>query len=106
MTPNGKKQRLESKRRRTLKPRMSQQASNLRILRGCVYGLALFLLVLILLVQAFQCLRLWYVEPTYFSSAVVRQEAAAFPSFTVCPEGGGYNEEIIQVCMTVIIMIL
>ena len=34
--------------------------------------------------------------PTYISSEIVAQKDAAFPALTVCPESGGYKEDVLQ----------
>ena len=71
-----------------------------RLLQRSVYGLALVALVLILLIQTYQCVILYLSEPTYFSTEVLAQRKVAFPAMTVCPEGGGYKEDVLQVLCT------
>ena len=34
--------------------------------------------------------------PTYISSDIVAQKDASFPAMTICPEGGGYKEDVLQ----------
>ena len=70
----------------------------LKLCRRLVQATALLALSALLVMQVYKVLAFYFDEPTYFSSAVVRQKKAAFPAMTVCPEGGGYKKEVLQVC--------
>ncbi len=73
------------------------QLGLLRLLKGLLGGGALVVLLVILLVQVYQCLALYLEQPTYFSGAVVHQTKTNFPAMTVCPMDDGYKEQVLQV---------
>ena len=79
---------------------MTTKSKKIKCLQVCsrlVYFAGLLLLVSLLLLQTAQCLRQYFLFPTYFSSVVVGQEDVEFPAATVCPEEQGFNETILQV---------
>ena len=69
----------------------------LRTLRRIVYAASLSLLLTLLVVMVYNCLRFFFQSPTYFNSEIMLQRDAAFPSITFCPEPNGYNLEVLQV---------
>ncbi len=69
----------------------------LRTLRRIVYAASLSMLLTLLVVMVYNCLRFFFQSPTYFNSEVMLQKDAAFPSITFCPEPNGYNLEVLQV---------
>ena len=69
----------------------------MRICQKLIYGLGLFFLVLLLLIQTVQCLRKYFQEPTFISTEIVRQNQAEFPALTFCPETGAYKLDVLQV---------
>ena len=48
------------------------------------------------MLQAVQCVVKFMRGPTYISSEIVAQKDAAFPALTVCPESGGYKEDVLE----------
>ena len=76
---------------------MEGKVWHLKLLQRSIYFVALLLLVLILLVQSYRCMVLFFADPTYFSQSIVNQNKVEFPSFTVCPGSGGYKEALLQV---------
>ena len=57
-----------------------------KTLKYAVYGLAVFLLVSLTLVQSGQIVFKYFQEPTYISSHYDRQGSAVIPSISICPD--------------------
>ena len=67
----------------------------LKFLQKGIYVVALFVLILLLLVQTIQCVVKFARGPTYISSEIVPQKEAGFPALTICPESNKYKEDVL-----------
>ena len=57
-----------------------------KTLKYAAYGLAVFLLVSLTLIQSGQIVFKYFQEPTYISSHYDRQGSAVIPSISICPD--------------------
>ena len=65
---------------------IKQIQSVTQTLKYSVYGLAVFLLVSLTLIQSGQIVYKYSQEPTYISSHYDRQGSAVIPSISICPD--------------------
>ena len=72
-----------------------RKVSKLKFLQKGIYVVALFILILLLLVQTIQCVVKFAKGPTYISSEIVPQKEAGFPALTICPESNKYKEDVL-----------
>ena len=70
----------------TIRAFIEERADFTQFLKYSVYGLAVFLLVALTLVQSGQIVYKYFQEPTYISSHYDRQGSAVIPSISICPE--------------------
>ena len=77
--------------------RERRQVNLWRVLQRSVYALAVFILLVLTLIQTGRCLKLFLDEPTYFETSVKLQNEVEFPSITVCPDDGGYKKDVLKV---------
>ena len=69
----------------------------LRILNRLAQSLAVLVLFIILLVQAFKCVEKYMREPTFVSTKIVEQRESEFPAVTICSMDNGYKEDVMAV---------
>ena len=72
-----------------------RKITKLKFLQKGIYVVALFILILLLLVQTIQCVVKFARGPTYISSEIVPQKEAGFPALTICPESNKYKEDVL-----------
>ena len=70
----------------TIRAFIEKRADFTQYLKYSIYGLAVFLLVALTLVQSGQIVYKYFQEPTYISSHYDRQGSAVIPSISICPE--------------------
>ena len=73
-----------------------RKIGRLKFLQKGIYVMALFILILLLLVQTIQCFVKFARGPTYISSEIVPQNEAGFPAMTICPETNKYNKTLLE----------
>ena len=69
----------------------------LKFSHRAVFVFVLFILILVLLMQIWKCLKHYYEAPTYFETRITPQHKALFPAMTICPQNNGYNENKLRV---------
>ena len=62
-----------------------------------IYFLVLLILTLVLLGNIYSCLSRYVEEPRYVETKIEPQNKALFPAMTICPQRGGYKEQILKV---------
>ena len=79
-------QNYQKKGQGTVKAFLENRSVYSQYVKYTIYGLAVFLLVALTLVQSGQIVFKYFQEPTYISSHYDRQGSAVIPSISVCPE--------------------
>ena len=79
-------QNYQKKGQSTVKAFLENRTVYSQYVKYTIYGLAVFLLVALTLVQSGQIVFKYFQEPTYISSHYDRQGSAVIPSISVCPE--------------------
>ena len=79
-------QNYQKKGHGTVKAFLENRTVYSQYVKYTIYGLAVFLLVALTLVQSGQIVFKYFQEPTYISSHYDRQGSAVIPSISVCPE--------------------
>ena len=81
-------------------PRWSVERATINCLKvgkKVVFVLFVLILISLLMIQTAQCLTLYISKPTYTETVLINQKYSEFPAFTICPEGGGYKEDVLKV---------
>ena len=78
----------------------------LKIVQKAIYILALFILILILIVQIYNCILKFMMGPTYVETKIAPQNKALFPAMTICPVTAGYKEGVLKVFKHSFILII
>ena len=76
----------------------------LKCVQNLIYVILLFILTLILLVQIYYCMAHYANRPTYIETKFAPQHKALFPAMTICPQNGGYNEDVLKVLLMLFYM--
>ena len=90
-----KKSQIQNFFKMTSEKEKGRKITKLKFLQKGIYVVALFILILLLLVQTIQCVVKFARGPTYISSEIVPQKEAGFPALTICPESNKYKEDVL-----------